>query len=59
VKRSESGPAASGTAVVGPDGCAVSGDSCVFGATQPNVDVYWEMSIPEDVIDPDYLAVIE
>ena len=48
-----------GGIVVGPDGCAESGVECAFGATQPNVDVYWEMPLPADAIDPAYLESIE
>jgi len=48
-----------GAVVVGSGGCAESGIQCAFGATQPDVDVYWEMPLPADAIDPAYVASLD
>ena len=48
-----------GGVVVGPDGCTESEDECAFGATQPDVELYWEMPLPADAIDPAYVASIK
>ena len=45
-----------GGVVVSSGGCADSHVECAFGATQPVVDVYWEMPLPVDAIDPTYLG---
>jgi len=45
-----------GGVVVSSGGCADSQVECAFGATQPVVDVYWEMPLPVDAIDPTYLG---
>lgn len=48
-----------GGVVVSSDGCAESGIECAFGATKPDVDLYWEMLLPLDAIDPAYLARLD
>ncbi len=47
-----------GGVVVTSDGCASTGIECVFGATQPNVDLLWELAIPPELINPAFLESV-
>jgi hypothetical protein len=44
-----------GGVVVTSEGCADTQTECVFGATQPNVDVLWELPLPLELINPAFL----
>ncbi len=47
-----------GGVVVTSDGCAGIETECVFGATQPDVDVLWELALPRDLIKPAFLESV-
>lgn len=47
-----------GGVVVTPDGCARTETECAFGATQPNVDVFWELALPPELINPAFLEAV-
>lgn len=47
-----------GGVVVTPDGCFDTQVECVFGATQPNVDVLWELPLPLELINPAFFESV-
>jgi hypothetical protein len=47
-----------GGAVVTSEGCGSTEIECVFGATQPNVDILWELALPPDLINPAFLESV-
>jgi hypothetical protein len=44
-----------GGVVVTPDGCADTKVECAYGATQPNVDVIWELPLSAELINPAFV----
>ncbi len=47
-----------GGVIVTSDGCAGTQTECVFGATQPDVDVLWELALPPEIINPAFLESV-